>query len=317
MSDGAAQIDVARHPDVEGIETSEGVLGTTAADVAELLQQSGEWAVTTDPISDGSVSWLPHARSSDGDVVVHVHLADELRSYLRQRLAMAVAAGCRLVIALRLQSLYQSQVVEFLSEVDAEVMVVDDIDGLDVAAPEHLMAALSDRSVPVEHSVRTKVAQRAWERRADGTSYAKGRRFEGLLAFLFGQVGDFRVVERNLRGASDEVDLVIQVDNWSDRCWQQSGAPFVIVEAKNRADPVDQATVTVLNGKLRTKRQSVRLGFLVTTGSFTADARMQELKFAQDSEVIVMIDGDGLVEWIESEEPDEVLERIVRRAMLR
>jgi len=309
--------EVSEKEEFEGVEDPETTPGLSASAIIQELEASNDWMLPDAPITDGSVSWRPDLLGSDGERLLHVHLADELRSYLRSRLTMAAASGKRVVVALRLESLYQGDVVEFLGEIDADVIVIEVNEEVSLADARHILTALSDRSVPVSLPTRKKVARCAWDRRSEGSSSVKGKRFEGLLAFLLDQVADFRVVERNLRGATDEVDLVLQIDNWSPRCWHLQGVPFVLVEAKNWKDPVGQPTVTVFNGKLRTKRQTSRIGLLFSASTFTADAKMQELKFATDPEVIVMIDGEQLDKWIDSNQPDDDLEEIVRKGMLR
>ena len=249
----------------EGLESPETPLGLNGNVIVELLRGSSGWDVPAEALTDGNVSWRPDLWASDEEDhrVLHVHLVDELRTYLRQRLAMASTAGLRVVVALTLEGLYQDDLVAFLGEIDAEVIVIGTDSSVTLSEATHLLTALSDHSVAVSHTTRTAIAKKAWERRTEGSSYRKGRRFEGLLAFLLHQVADFRVVEQNLKGASDEVDLVIQIDNWSTRCWHHSGVPFVLVEAKNWRDPVGQPEVTILNGKLRTKRQRARIGLLM------------------------------------------------------
>ena len=301
----------------EGTEKSESALNLTSSKVMDELKRSQEWTEEADALTNGSVSWRPHLCSADGKRVLHIHLVDELRSYLRDRLQMAVDAGTPIVVALLLKSLYESEVVEFLGEIDADIILIDADEQVTVSDAVHILTVLSDRSVPVNRETRTKVARRAWANRAIGNSYEKGRRFEGLLAFLLGQVVDFKVIERNFRGATDEVDIVLQIDNWSKRCWHKSGSPFILVEAKNWQGPVGQSVVTIFNGKLRTKRRTTWLGLLFSASTFTSEAAMQELKFAQDREVVAMIDGERLTAWIDSDEPDDYLEEVVRHAMLR
>lgn len=303
---------------VEGIEILESSVDLSSDVIVDSLRTSSQWSEADEVVTDGSISWRPVLRDvHDSDLLLHVHLASELRSYLRDRLAMATSVGKRVVVALPLEALYESDIVEFLGDIDADVIVIDPADHVPSPKSSHLLTALSDNSVAVNHATRTVIASKAWQRRTEGTNHEKGRRFEGLLAFLLHQVGDFRVVERNLRAATEEIDLVIQIDNWSARCWHQSGAPFVLVEAKNWTNPVGKPEITDFKAALRTKRQRARIGLIFSASTFTRDAEMEELKYAQDAEVIVMVDGKQLAKWIESDEPDDELEELVRRAMLR
>lgn len=289
----------------------------TVPDVLEQLKEAEEWTERSDVISDGSVRWRPHLWSDDKTQVLHVHLVDELRTHVKDRLKMAAEVGVQVVVALQLKALYRHETIELLAIIDAKVMMLDAEGEITVAEGDNLLTVLSDLSVPVSQETRTRIARLSWQNRTVGTSFDKGRRFEGLIAFLLDQVNDFRVIERNYRGETDELDIVVQIDNWSTRCWQLEGAPFLLVEAKNWTAPVDQPAVTVFNSKLRTRRQTARLGLMFAASRFTSEAKLQLLKFAQDREVIALICGDQIVQWIDSTEPEDYLEGLVRNAMLR
>ena len=300
----------------EGIEETEPPLGLSASVVIGELEASGKWVRVEDVVTDGDIRWRPDLCSVDGKSVLHVHLAEEFRSHMRNRLKMALSIDRPVVVALCLQSLYQGEVVDFLGEIGADIVLVDTYEGIALSEPKHILTVLSDRSVPVSYETRTRVALRAWETRTLGDSVQKGRRFEGFLAFLLGQVRDFRVVERNYRSGTDEIDLVLQIDNWSDRCWHKSGVPFVLVEAKNWAKPVGQPEVTLFRGKLRTRLQTTRIGLLFAASRFTSDAKEQEARFTLDPQIVVLIDGEQIEKWINSASPDDLLEEMVRHAML-
>ena len=65
------------------------------------------------------------------------------------------------------------------------------------------------------------------------------------------------------------------------------------------------------------KRGTVRLGFIVGAAGFTSDAKEQEIRFASEDLTIAFIGPDELDEWIATDNGDEFLEKLVRRAMLR
>ncbi len=293
--------------DMDDIEESERPTGINLAAVIEELRKSDDWLDKSPRISDSTVGWCPDLCSSDTTRVVYVHLVDELRPHMRKRLSMAVGIEKRVTVALTLRSLFQIEVVEFLCELECDIIVIEGGDGITVSEANHVLTTMSKRSIPVDLSTRTKVALTAFNKLSVGNSYEKGRRLERLLDFLLGQVADFRVVERNYRGKTDEIDLVVQLCSWSSRCWHVDGAPLVIVEAKNWAEPVDQQSVRSLHGKVRDRNEKVWLGFLFSAGRFTSAADDQVLRYSTDPITIVMIDGNGLREWIESDKPDDHL----------
>lgn len=263
-------------------------------------------------------NWRPHAVSSDGAEVLHVSLHGAIPRFVIDRLQRAAAKGVKGVVALSVATLYQPDVVAELAAIDTEVLVLDDYREERRLTRRHVLAAVADIEVPIDPDRRRQIGEEIWGRISEGTAHQKGRRLEALLAFLFSQVDDLRVVERNFRGASDEIDLVLQVDNHSNRAWQKVGVPFILVEAKNRVDKATQQDVSALISKLQTKRGSARFGLMVAVAGFTQDATLQELKFAASHDICVpMIDGDSLARLIAAPDLDEVLEQIVRAALLR
>jgi hypothetical protein len=176
---------------------------------------------------------------------------------------------------------------------------------------------LADESVPVPPGVRRELAQNAWNERDEGTNYEKGRRLEALLAFLLGQVDDFIVKDRSFRGETDEIDIVLQIGKFTSRCWFTPGSPFVLVEAKNWAIPVNQKEISAFIVKLQTMRGRTKLGFFFAKSGFTSDAEQQELKLAATEYSLVLLGPGEIVEWINSTDPDDYLETKVRHAILR
>jgi hypothetical protein len=130
-------------------------------------------------------------------------------------------------------------------------------------------------------------------------------------------VSGFRIFERNLRGASDEIDIVVQVDGRMPFCWSVPGAPYVLVEAKNWAETVGSGVVALLLRKLETRRGFARIGLLMTTSGFSSDARAEELKEARGILCVAMFERDDIQAWIGAGDPDGFLNDHIGRAMLR
>lgn len=265
----------------------------------------------------GSKRWKPNAVSQDGTQLLYVFLQDEIPRFARDRLRIAAGKGIVPTLALHLASLFKPEVVELLVGIDADVIVLDDYVAARQLEPRALLAALADIEVPVSPELRRSVAKAVWDRISDGTSQQKGRRLEALLAFAFAQVSDLKVVERNYRNETEEIDLVLQIDNFSSRVWQKSGVPFILVEAKNRVDKASQPMVSSLITKLQTKRGTARIAILVSLAGFTEDARMQELRFSTQEICVAMIDRDQLEKMLSADDMDAELESVVRHALLR
>ena len=294
-----------------------GIMDVDAAAKRIFESEGGQDWVPGVELDLGSKRWRPNAVSTDGTELLYVFLADQLPRFVRDRLALAAEVGIQSTLALNLASLFNPSIVELLVAVDADVIVLDDYVSSRQLNPRPLLAALADVEVPVSPDLRRNIANVVWDRIADGTAYRKGKRLEALLAFIFAQIRDLKVVERNYRSETEEIDLVLQIDNFSSRVWQKSGVPFILVEANNRADKASQPMVSSLVTKLQTKRGNARIAFLVSLAGFTDDARMQELRFSTQDICVVMIDRLQLESLLAAANIDEQLEVLVRQAMLR
>jgi hypothetical protein len=137
------------------------------------------------------------------------------------------------------------------------------------------------------------------------------------VAFLLGQVADFRIFQRNFRTETGEIDIVLQIDNYSSRCWYEPGVPFIFVESKNTFEPAGQSVISLLIRRLQTSRQRARIGLAFSVGGFTSDAEKEELRLSEGGLCIAFFDSDAIQAFIEAPDPDSFLDSQVANAMLR
>ncbi len=259
--------------------------------------------------------WVPSAVSESKKRVLHVCLTGAIPRHIALRMVEASERGLHLTVALTIDALYSPEVLRVLAQVDADVFVLRDY-GPKASNSRHFLAAMADLGVPADPDTRIQISQAVFSRIGTGTKQQKGRRFEALLAFLLEQITDFRVVERNLRTATQELDIVLQIDHHSQRAWQQY-VPYMLVEAKNTIDPTPQSVVSGLMSKIRTKGQSCKMGLLISTGGFTSDAKQEELRYSESENRIAFLGPDELVSLIQATDLDETLDTVVRSARLR
>lgn len=267
------------------------------------------------PVRIDSAKWVPHLSRPDRNWALHVHLSDGCPRYIRRRLVAAAEAGHLVHVALPLEALYDSEVLEVLGEADASVYVVDV--GGQPTPRRHFLAAMADLSVPVEPLLRRKLASAVWNRRADGTPNQQGRRLEALIAFLLAQAADLSIYERNFRSATGEIDIVLRVDNFSGRIWFTPGVPFIHVESKNTQDVVGQPVVSILIRKLQISRGRARIGLLFGANGFSSDARDEELRLSESELCIAFFDSEAIEALIEADDVEAYLERHIGDAMIR
>lgn len=280
---------------------------------ADRLVAGGEWRKGHAIDLHDGLRWRPNLISPDGSKVAHLHFADELRSYVVERIRAARAAGLIVHLVLPLAALYDIEVLDVIAHADAMVHIVE----MDIGNAEHHLDAIVKARVPLPPGARKRVARATWDRMAEGSNSDKGKRFERFLAFLLDQTVGLEVVERNYRGDTDEIDLVVQVVRYTGACWFQEGVPYILVEAKNRVESTAQHMVSNLIRRLQTKRGNSRIGILFTTSKFTQDAKMEVIKIAEGTLTVALVTPEQIVQWIDATEPSIYLETLVRRAMLR
>jgi hypothetical protein len=282
--------------------------------VARIATRFRSWKPGT-ALDLGDVRWTPSAMALKPKRALYVHLTTGIPNFVARRVRAAAAAGWHIHVATEVEGLYDADLLRLLAEVDGNVYVI----GEDGPVPDavYYLAALGDHGIPVYLDLRRHLATASWERRANGTNHDKGRRLEGLLAFLLGQTEDYRIFERNFRGDTDEIDITIQVDRATARCWYEPGVPFLLVEAKNRAETTGSHVVALLSREIENRRGRVRLGLLFTTSGFSPEAKAEEGKNARTDICVAMFEPDDIVAWINAGDPDKFLEDHVIRAMLR
>lgn len=264
----------------------------------------------------GNVAWTPDAIGKKG-AVLHVALIGDLPRYLRSRLRAAHANDHVVHVAISTAVLYSPDWLDLLVEVDAFVYVVDDWTEKKMRFKRrHILAAVADIQVPVAPDQRQKLAATAFQMLSEGSAQDRGRRLEALLAFLFSQVADFRVVRRNHRNKSQEIDLVLQIEGYSKRVWHNPGRPLVLVEAKNRKEPTGAAVLAGLVRKIQTKRQMVKIAFLVSTSGVTTDLELESLRGSTEDHCVVVIGPGELRGLAESANLDDSLEKLVLDAFI-
>lgn len=259
--------------------------------------------------------WVPSAVTESRRRILHVCLTGSIPRHIASRMTEAYECDFQLFVALTIDALYSPEVLELLVDVDADVIVLQDCRPKDLS-PRHFLAAMADLGVPSDPITRTQICKPVYDRIGSGSNQQKGRRFEALLAYLLSQITDFRVVERNLRTATQELDVVLQIDHHSSRAWQQH-VPYMLVEAKNQNDMTPAPVVSGLMSKIRTKGQSCKMGLLISTSGFTSDAKQEELRYSESENRIVFIGPDELSSLIEAIDLDEALDELVRQARLR
>lgn len=291
------------------------VRAITRAIIAKGKAKQRPWKAN-EVLDFGDLRWQPHLVRQKPKAVLHIHDADRLRSHVLDRMAAAQREGYEVHVAITLGGLYDEQALVELAKLDATIHLIRRRGTVDDPAPILRVLAMERMTFP--SGLRSLLAGIGWDlSQQKAPKHRKGRRFESVILFLLSQVEDFRVVGVNMRTRTEELDVVVQQRATQGRCWATIGAPFILVEAKNWKENVDQPQVSILLTKMRGKRRTVRIGLMFAASDFTVDAKDQELRFAAEELTIVFLNGKEIEGWIAAPKGDDYLEQVVQRAMLR
>lgn len=163
----------------------------------------------------------------------------------------------------------------------------------------------------IEAAIREKYASVLNER----SSQEKGKALEDLLVQLLSTIKGFGILDRNVNTATEEIDIVVRNESM-DPLWNKEGY-FILVECKNwSAQRVGKNEFVLFKEKILNRSGRCRLGFLVCTGEFAQTAREESLRSSSTGVLIVLIDGTGLRQLVESNDRAKLLRHFVDRALL-
>lgn len=135
----------------------------------------------------------------------------------------------------------------------------------------------------------------------------KGVLLELVVAVLLSQVDGFEVAQIGIANRSQQMDVLIHNRNTGSALGL---SPIVLAEAKNWRDPVDTTEYSAFMRKLQSRHGRARLGYLITTGRFTAGVLAERRRDSLDQTLIVLVNGKELPSiW---RNPRSITERVER-----
>lgn len=146
-------------------------------------------------------------------------------------------------------------------------------------------------------------------------SHRKGRLLEETLLLLFRGIAGLNEVSVNRGGRAEEFDVVVTNES-TDPILSKEGS-FFLVECKNWSRPVDPKEVDYFRNKLKDRFTRVQLGVFVAAAGFTAGVRTKVDRWNNEPQLVLLVDGDDLTEWIDSDDRLVWLKRRVQAAVLR
>jgi hypothetical protein len=120
----------------------------------------------------------------------------------------------------------------------------------------------------------------------------KGAALESLMEALFAHVPGFVVYDRDLRTATEELDLVILNDS-ADPIFSKDGA-IILVECKNWATKSGRPELSLLEGKMRNRFNRCTLAFFISWSGFAETVQREMLRLSRDNYLIVCLVGNDV-----------------------
>jgi len=140
-----------------------------------------------------------------------------------------------------------------------------------------------------------------WEAsKSETNSQKKGKALENLFQVLVDSSVEFKIVERNVRTKTEEIDFVLE--NRSPRLTMLQ-SPLILIECKNWSRPVGTDELQNFVKKVENRpRVLCRAGILITMSRFSRDAQRERLRLSGKDYVIMLAERASIEEMVQSGE---------------
>lgn len=243
------------------------------------------------------IHWRPHVWEATTRKAWHIHTTrPETDSWFaRIEKAKSIDATLRIGIAAPADALLDEEFLLQCATLDAAIIKFD--------APfdEDLIPTLGFGSVDdfiietraqlSEHGARSLLNLSYSRAISEPNSSRKGVLLEVTVALMLSQVNGFDVHDVGISNRTQQMDVLVQ--NWNVG-GALSGSPLVLAEAKNWKDPVTPTEYAEFERKLRSRHGRAKLGFLVTSGTFTSGVTLERRRESLGETLIVLVNGVDL-----------------------
>lgn len=144
------------------------------------------------------------------------------------------------------------------------------------------------------------------------TKIEKGVSLEVVVALVLSQVDNFEVGDIGISNRTQQMDVLVHNRSVGGVL---GASPIVLAEAKNWRDKVTPTEYAVFLRKLASRNGRAKLGFLVTTGKFTAGIALEARRDSMEDIIVVCVDGVALPKiWHGKRSITQEIERLVIQA---
>lgn len=143
----------------------------------------------------------------------------------------------------------------------------------------------------------------------------KGKALETLVAALFSSIEGLVQVDRNVKTADEEIDIVYRNES-THPTWQKEGT-LILVECKNwLSQKVGKNEFVIFQQKIENRTGRCRLGFLICVDEFAETITKEMLRSSKSDLLVVPIDGAKLKQLVRTKNRNQLLLDFLTEATL-
>lgn len=258
--------------------------------------QGRDRPVDIDGIVGRAVPWRPHILERRTLRGWYIHSAAPVSDSWAERIHIATRAkrSLRTGVAATAEILSEESFLDLCHQLNAAILPL--IQKGDSYLVHESFPSVEDyvcrNRVKLSASAAGKMLDRGLQRALAATnSQKKGVLLELLVAAVLSQVDGFEVASIGIANRTQQMDVIVNNKNTGGAL---GSSPIVLAEAKNWSDPVGTNEYASFVRKLQSRHGRAKLGYLVTTGRFTAGVSSERRRDSNHHTLVVLIDGNSL-----------------------
>lgn len=285
------------------------------AAVKSYLASEGIEGVEIDGLIGASVPWRPHIYQPNERIAWQLHSVVPESDTWEKRIGRAKASMPKLDIGVAAteDSLRSPEFLLACNRIGARIVALKEKKGSFTA--ERIFYSVPDlvceKGIKLEAATAKEMLDSALERALSAKTKAqKGVTLELVVALFLSQVDNFEVSDVGISNRSQQMDVLVHNRSVGGML---GSSPLVLAEAKNwRTKKVTPTEHAHFLRKLQSRNRRAKLGFMVTTGKFTAGVALETRRESMSDTIVVLVDGDVLPTiWRTSESITKRVERLV------
>ena len=275
-------------------------------------------SVELDGVISPSVLWRPHVYQSEGRVGWQLLSVAPDSSSWEKRIVRARSIDTKLNIGVATteDTLTNAEFLMACQRIGARVILLKErrndfvFENSFASIPDFICEQNIKLDTEVARSILDAALTRALQAK---TNVEKGVSLEVVVALVLSQVDNFEVDDIGISNRTQQMDVLVHNRSVGGML---GSSPLVLAEAKNwRKKKVTPTEHAAFFRKLASRNRRANLGFLVTTGEFTAGVALEVRRDSMEDIIVVCVDGVALPKiWRGTESITRKVERLVIQA---